>query len=187
MINRDFYDWLNNLAKYEPFIDCLVLSDKSINEQYNLELALRFIIFKNVDIEDMQGVASLAEFLTEKMTEFAESPSFDKEREEQIFKDTFDFIDKTLSEYVFKRYNFDKERFEGKFLLSAYEAIGIGVGSNIDEWKTKTIDDALIKDVKDRAISLWANETYTNNIGSGSNFNTRIPVIVPLGKKIFKP
>ena len=139
MINRDFYDWLNNLAKYEPFIDCLVLSDKSINEQYNLELALRFIIFKNVDIEDMQGVASLAEFLTEKMTEFAESPSFDKEREEQIFKDTFDFIDKTLSEYVFKRYNFDKERFEGKFLLSAYEAIGIGVGSNIDEWKTKQL------------------------------------------------
>lgn len=187
MINRDFYDWLNNLAKYEPFIDCLVLSDKSINEQYDLELALRFIIFKNVDIGDMQGVASLAEFLTEKMTEFAESPTFDKEREEQIFKDTFDYIDKTLSEYAFKRYNFDKERFEGKFLLSAYEAIGIGVGSNIDEWKTKTIDDDLIEDVKDRTISLWDNKTYTNNIGSGSNFNTRIPVIVPLGKKIFKP
>lgn len=187
MINRDFYDWLNNLAKYEPFTNCIVLSDKSIKEQYNLELALRFIIFKNVDIEDMQGFVFLAEFLTEKMTKFAESPSFDKEKEEQIFKDTFDFIDKTLSEYAFKRYNFDKERFEGKFLLSAYEAIGIGVGSNIDEWKTKTIDDDLIKDVKDRAISLWANETYMDNMGSGSNFNTRIPVIVPLGKSIFKP
>lgn len=187
MVNRDFYDWLNNLAKYEPFTDCLVLSDKSINEQYNLELALRFIIFKNVDIGDMQGFVFLAEFLTEKMIKFAESPTFDKEREEQIFKDTFGFINKTLSEYAFKRYNFDKERFEGKFLLSAYEAIGIGVGSNIGEWKTKTIDNDLIKDVKDRAISLWDNETYTNNIGSGSNFNTRIPVIVPLGKKIFKP
>jgi len=187
MINRDFYDWLNNLAKYEPFTNCIVLSDKSIKEQYNLELALRFIIFKNVDIEDMQGFVFLAEFLTEKMTKFAESPSFDKEKEEQIFKDTFDFIDKTLSEYAFKRYNFDKERFEGKFLLSAYEAIGIGVGSNIDEWKTKIIDDDLIKDVKDRAISLWANETYMDNMGSGSNFNTRIPVIVPLGKNIFKP
>ena len=187
MVNRDFYYWLNDLANYEPFLNCTVLSDKSIKEQYNLELALRFIIFKNEDIRGMRGFVFLAEFLTEKMIEFAESTTFNMEKEEQVFKDTFDFLNNTLSENTFKRYNFERHRFEGKFLLSSYEAIGIGVGSNIDEWNTKIIDDTLIEDVKKRAKSLWSNTIYTKNIGSGSNFNTRIPAIVPLGKEIFRP
>ena len=187
MVNKDFFNWLNDLANYKPFLNCTVLSDKSIKEQYNLELALRFIIFKNEDIRDMRGFVFLAEFLTEKMTEYAESTTFNKEKEGQIFKDTFDFLNNTLSENTFKRYNFEKDRFEGKFLLSSYEAIGIGVGSNIDEWHTKTIDDTLKEDIKSRAKLLWSNEVYINNIGSGSNFNTRIPAIVPLGKDIFRP
>ena len=187
MVNKDFFYWLNDLANYEPFLNCTVLSEKSIKEQYNLELSLRFIIFKNEDIRDMRGFVFLAEFLTEKMTEYAESKTFDKEKEGQIFRDTFDFLNNTLSENTFKRYNFERDRFEGKFLLSSYEAIGIGVGSNIDEWNTRIIDDILIEDVINRAKSLWSNVTYIDNIGSGSNFNTRIPAIVPLGKEIFKP
>ncbi|KCZ71930.1 Protein of unknown function DUF262 [Candidatus Methanoperedens nitroreducens] len=187
MINKDFYYWLYDLGAYEPFLNCIGLSEKSISEQYNLELALRFIIFKNVDIRDMKGFIFLAEFITEKMTEFAESSTFDKEKEKQIFKDTFDFLDKTLSDDAFKRYNFERNRFEGKFLLSSFEAIGIGVGSNIDEWNKRTIDENLKEEVKNRAKSLWSDRNYLDYIGSGSNFNTRIPVIVPLGKKIFKP
>ncbi|MCD4811388.1 DUF262 domain-containing protein [bacterium] len=187
MMNKEFYYWLDDIGKYEPFLNCLVLSEKLTNEQYNLELALRFIIFKNVDIRDMKGFVFLSEFLTEKMNEFVKSSTFDKEREKEIFKNTFDLLNETLSEDSFKRYNFDKNRFEGKFLLSSFEAISIGIGSNIDRWIEKKYDEKLIGDIYERAKSLWSNTTYTTNIGSGSSFNTRIPVIVPLGKEIFKP
>jgi hypothetical protein len=142
---------------------------------------------QNVDIKDIKAFIFLAEFITEKMTEIAESTTFDKEREGQIFKKTFDILDKTLSENAFKRYNSERERFEGKFLLSSFEAISIGVGSNIDEWNKILIDSDLTQKITERAKSLWSNKTYTDNIGSGIGFNIRIPAIVPLGKQIFKP
>lgn len=188
MTNRDFYDWLDDLANYEPFVNCVCLSDKDMIEQYNLELALRFLIFKNIDLNDITSTLYLAQFITDKMMEFSESPSFDKEKEMQVFKDTFDLLDNTLSENSFKRYYSEKDKFQGKFLLSTFETISIGVGSNIDEWnKKKSEIDDLTPLLEEKARSLWNNSTFTSNIGTTRNFFTRIPVIVPLGKEIFKP
>ncbi|MFZ3166020.1 MAG: DUF262 domain-containing protein [Candidatus Methanoperedens sp.] len=188
MLNKRFYNLLDELSKNNSFLNCISLSEKAFDEKYQMELALRFIIFKNVnmnEMKEMKGFVFLEEYITDKMTSFAESKTFDYEREIKIFKQTFDFLDKTLGEDSFKR--FDGNKFSGRFLLSAFEAVGIGVGTNIEEWTKKTIDDNLIKDIYSRASSLWSNSTYINNIGSGSNFNTRIPAIVPLGKEIFKP
>ena len=190
MLNKRLYEWLDELGKYEPFLNCISLSEKAFDEKYHMELALRFIIFKNVNMEEMKkmrGFVFLEEFITEKMTSFAESETFDYEGEMRIFKQTFDFLDETLGEYSFKKFDASQNKFSGKFLLSAFEAVGIGVGANIEEWTTKTIDDDLIEDIKLKASSLWINPTYLDNVGSGSNFNTRIPAIVPLGKHIFKP
>lgn len=190
MLNRDFYDWLKELGNYKPFLNSLCLTERALEEQYNLELALRFIIFKNVEIEEMKAIKGfpyLGEFITDKMTQYAKSPDFDKVKEEQVFKDTFDFINNTLGENAFKRYNTERNKFEGRFLLSSFEAVGIGIGSNIDKWASKTIDESLIETLTEKASSLWSDKTYLMNIGSGVNFNVRISAIVPLGKIIFKP
>lgn len=190
MLNRDFYYWLKDLGNYEPFLNCLCLTERALEEHYNLELALRFIIFKNVDIKEMKdirGFPYLGEFITKKMTEYAKSTDFNKEHEERIFKNTFDFINKTLGENAFKRYSTERNKFEGRFLLSSFEAVGIGIGSNIENWSLKPIDEALIESLTKRASSLWSDATYLGNIGSGVNFNIRISAIVPLGKKIFMP
>jgi uncharacterized protein with ParB-like and HNH nuclease domain len=190
MLNKRFYDWLDDLSNYPPFLNCISLSEKASDEKYQMELALRFIIFKNVNMDEMKkmkGFVTLEEYITDKMTSFAESDSFDYEGEMNIFKQTFDFLEKTLGEDSFKRFDITRNKFSGRFLLSAFEAVGIGVGANIEEWTTKTIDENLIRDFISRASSLWSNPTYVNNVGSGSNFNTRIPAIVPLGKQIFQP
>jgi len=188
MVNRDFYDWLDDLAKYEPFVNCVCLSDKDTIEQYNLELTLRFLIFKNINLNDITSTLYLAQFITDKMMEFSESSSFDKEKEMQVFKDTFDLLDSTLSENSFKKYYSEKDKFQGKFLLSTFETISIGVGSNIDEWnKKKSEIEDLTPLLEEKARSLWENSTFTSNIGTTRNFFTRIPIIVPLGKEIFKP
>jgi len=190
MLNRDFYYWLKELANYEPFLSSLCLTDRVLEEQYNLELALRFIIFKNVteeELKDIKGLTYLGEFLTDKMIQYAKSEVFNKENEARVFKNTFDFINNTLGENAFKRYNTERNKFEGKFLLSSFEAVGIGIGSNIENWISKTVDTKLIEDLTARANSLWSDNTYLRNIGSGVHFNVRILAIVPLGKKIFRP
>lgn len=188
MINKDFYNWLNELANYPPFVDCICLSDKDMIEQYNLELALRFLIFKNINVTNLTSTVNLAQFITDKMIEFSESSSFDKDMEMQIFKDTFDILSSTLSENSFKRYYSARGRFQGKFLLSTFETISIGVGTNVKEWMQKKLEiDDLEPLLTEKARSLWNTDEYTSNIGSASNFYSRIPVIVPLGKEIFKP
>src|SRR5690606_12076289 len=41
MINRPFYDWLKELKESENFVESTALSDRSIEEAYDTELALR--------------------------------------------------------------------------------------------------------------------------------------------------
>ena len=140
MLNRDFYYWLKELSNYEPFLNSLCLTDRVLEEQYNIELALRFIIFKNVTTEEMEnikGLTYLGEFLTDKMIQYASSQDFDKGSEARTFKNTFDFINKTLGENAFKRYNTERNKFEGRFLLSSFEAVGIGIGVEYRELDLK--------------------------------------------------
>lgn len=131
MINKEFYVWLKDISTYGPFLNTLLLTDKSLDEQYNMELALRYFILKNFDSQEIKYSKELGEYVTEKMLEIIEDPAFNLEEEKENFERTFDLLDYSLSESAFKRYNPDKERFEGKFLLSAFEAIGIGLGKVI--------------------------------------------------------
>ena len=58
MINKSFYEWLKNLAENEHFLNTLVLTDKAIDEQYNMELALRYFIFKNFSSDEIKKKSS---------------------------------------------------------------------------------------------------------------------------------
>jgi uncharacterized protein with ParB-like and HNH nuclease domain len=61
MINKDFYIWLKSLSSFEPFLNTLLLTDKSMDEEYNMELALRYFILKNFDPQDIKYTKELGE------------------------------------------------------------------------------------------------------------------------------
>ncbi|MFA4934850.1 MAG: DUF262 domain-containing protein [Candidatus Methanoperedens sp.] len=189
MIKPDFFNWIRELGEYESFLNCISLADKLIDEQYHLELISRFFIFKNIDVEEYKNreESDLGEFITNKMLEYSDPRNFDRDREMRIFKKTFDLLNYILSDSSFKRYNDTKSIFEGKFLVSAFEAIAIGIGSNIQGWESREFNEALKDEIKNRAKSLWSNQIYRDNSGSGINAGTRIPVIIPLGKNLFRP
>ena len=42
MCNPEFFHWLETLGKDQCFQDCICLTDKALDEQYDLELAVRF-------------------------------------------------------------------------------------------------------------------------------------------------
>ena len=44
MINKSFFDWLKDLPKNEAFISTTTLSDRPLEEAYDVELALRFVL-----------------------------------------------------------------------------------------------------------------------------------------------
>lgn len=181
MVNKDFYYWLKDLANHPSFIESLSLADRLIDEQYHMELALRFFIYKNINLNEIKGVYDLADFVTKKMIEFADSQTFDLDKEKEVFIKTFDFINSTIGEDAFKRYNTDKEVFQGKFLLSMFECVAVGIGKNISI-KDLTFSTA---DIKQKASELWNNPDFQTKTGSGISVSSRLPVLIPLGEKIF--
>lgn len=46
MLNRDLFRWMKDLSDDSNFVECIALSDRATDEQYDMELALRFIIFR---------------------------------------------------------------------------------------------------------------------------------------------
>jgi hypothetical protein len=181
MINKDFYYWIKNLAEYPSFLFSTSLAERLIDEQYHLEIALRFFIYKNIDLDEIKGVYDLADFVTKKMITYADSSDFDKEKEASIFKSTFDFVSEYLEDDGFKKYNIGKDKFQGMFLLSAFEAIAIGIGKNIE---SGTLDaDGL--SVLSKAKSMWENTDFQKRSGSGVSVSSRLPVLIPLGTSLF--
>jgi hypothetical protein len=178
MLNRNFYTWLRGLADYETFKACAALSDRPIEEAYDTELALRFVIFSRIGIDDLKNVGDVGIFLTERTRQISTDPAFDQALYERAFKKTFDTLERTVGANAFKRFNLAKNRHEGGFLLSQYEVVALGLGFNIDN----PPDDSKIPQLIE---SIWSNKKYTDWAGSGITATRRLPQLIPLGRGLF--
>lgn len=187
MLNREFFHWLRELSDDEHFLSTISVADRLLDEKYNMELALRFIILNNIDPSEVRGIQDFSEFVTEKMVEIVNDLSFDRAQNEARFRQTFDFLDKVLAESAFKKYAAEKDRFEGKFLLAAFEAIGIGLGKNIEQWTSLPFNGELANNLTNKIKDVWRNQSFQDRYGSGVNVTSRVPVIIPLGQEILRP
>jgi uncharacterized protein with ParB-like and HNH nuclease domain len=187
MINDQFYKWLKKLSLDVNFLSTISLTERLIEEQYNMELVLRFFILKNLNLDEIRSTSDLGEFITNKMIEMASDKNYPYEAEEYAFRNTFKLLNFTLESESFKRYNSSKARFEGSFLLSAFEAIGIGLGKNISLWSDIERDDKLKGDFMIKTKELWNDAQYKEKSGSGVNVTRRVPTIIPVGQRIFRP
>jgi hypothetical protein len=178
MLNPALYQWLRALASYENFQECVSLSERPLVEQYDMELALRFVVFTEIDEEQLIGMGDVGVFLTEKMIEIANARNFDQTRHERRFRNTFDLLARTTGAQSFHKYAAEREKFIGGFVLSPYEVIAFGLGFN-DE---NPPDDAVIEG---RVKGLWSNDIYRQWSGSGITATRRLPRLVPLGRTLF--
>jgi uncharacterized protein with ParB-like and HNH nuclease domain len=86
MSNPDFYDWLRVLADDSNFREVTALTDRAISEQYDMEIALRYLVFRRLSEGDLQGIGDVGEFLTDKMTGLAEDKNYDRTKEGKLFR-----------------------------------------------------------------------------------------------------
>jgi hypothetical protein len=176
MINKPVYTWFNEIASLPAFIETISVSDKLIEEQYPMELALRHIALVHYEYSPKK---ELREFFDDVVEKILTDPTFPYESYKNSFDLTFSLLKNLAGEDVFTRY--DGTKFKGKFLESAFEAVSVGIASNISSYKE---DDTpvLIEKIK----NLHIQTEFTKYTGSGSNARTRIPKIVPFAKEYFK-
>lgn len=179
MLNRDMYVWLRRLANYQNFRDTVSLTDRAIEEQYDMELVLRFIIFRTMPVDQLSNLEDVNDFLTEKMSAIAELVEFDYALETKAFEDTFDLLFNLTKESTFKRYDLNKSKFLGGFLLSAFETVAIGIGYS-------AINPLLQREnIVDKIKNIWINRDFEKYSGSGVRASSRVPKLIPLGRTIF--
>lgn len=179
MMNPGLYKWIRNLSRDKNFMTCVALSDRAVDEQYDMELVSRFVVFRKIPPTELKTVGDLGEFLTEKAKTLAQDKTFDYKGEEQAFRETFGLLGATLEDNSFRRYDKSKQRFVGAFSVSAFEALAIGMGYNP---KTALRNPGTLeKNVK----AMWADKEFVENSGSGIRASSRVPKIIPYGRATF--
>jgi hypothetical protein len=178
MLNKDFYSWLESLATYPAFQECIALSDRPLQESYHLELALRFLVFGLIEKDDLDNLGDVGVFITEKMREIASDPDFNYKKWDKLFKNTFDLLQSELSEKSFKRYNTEKSKFQGGFLVTQYEVVAYGLAYNLNE-------NIEITDLEEKIASIWSNKHFADWSGSGVTAARRLPRLSPFGRELF--
>lgn len=177
MLNKNIYNWLKDLSEYPNFRNCISISDRLISEQYDTELVLRYLSILKFNY-DKQDISS---FLSDSLKRIVKEGVIDLDLEGANFKKLFDILSIALGDNCFKKYDFVKNEFRGKFLESAFESITYGLGYHIDYYT-----DSKSELVKEKIIDMWQSETFTNYSGSGSNAKTRIPNLIKFAYEYFR-
>jgi len=178
-INRDMYSWMRDLSKYEAFRECTLLTERALEEQYDLDLVLRFLVFRTIDEESLTNIGDLNDFLRERMIEMAGSLQFDYAGEERAFKQTFDILYRSIGENSFRKYDPGKGDFVGGFLVTPFEVIALGIGYNYERIYNTEVD--IVEIVK----RFWTEEPRQIRAGSGVTASRRLPTTIPFGRQLF--
>lgn len=177
MLDEEFFDKISTMAEYEPFVECVSLTENSISQRYDLELVTRYIILKNATEDELNNVGDLSQFLTERLVDIINNKEIDIDAEMDSFKLTFDILSAELGSDSMKRYNKAKDKFEGGFVISAFEIVALGVGHNIN------CMNKFRGDLQEMTKKLWVEEKFTSS--GGVRASTRIPQTVTLGRTFY--
>lgn len=178
MKNEEIYKKLRNMSKYSNFINAVPISEKDSEEQGYLELVVKYFVlrYSKFEISDSENYNN---FLTDEILNLINKNSIDYEKEEVVFKKTFDLLYEVMDENSFKKYDQEKSRSCGAVLVGAYEAVIPGLTENIDYYMENKADlEQMIKDIYSADSYLAATKRGIRPIG-------RIKRLVEFSKEIF--
>jgi hypothetical protein len=174
--NKDVFDRLSNFSIFQPFIETTQLSDTNLDERYDLELITRFILLRNINLSLLSKI-SVNDYLTDELISKAKKNEFDWGEEQKIFEVTFGKIYDALGGNAFKKFNAKKGRFEGGFVVSAFEVVAIGLASNYENFPIEKIEENVKK--------FWSDKESNTIKWLGRNTTNRLQITLEYGRSIF--
>lgn len=183
MEDPTFYRWLEELASTEDFRNCISLTDRALNEQYHVELVVRFLVFRLIDEAQLSKIGDLGEFLTEAIRVMAGNSLYDRDQEGNAFRWVFASVARQIGTNAFRKFDPVRKNYTGGFLISAFEAIAIGLGYHYDQYHAGGLTPVIEEGIR----ACWADPGFTDRIGSGVRASSRVPWSIPHGRKHFAP
>jgi hypothetical protein len=183
MLNPDFFRWVTDLARESVFDNTVLLSDRKEDEGFRQELVLRFMLQLSFSGGSKELAMEFSDYLTDWTRREAEATPAERTSRADQFRRTFSLLNESLGEDCFRRYDADRDRFLGPFSISAFEAITSGVGTNLLGWEVAGGAGQL----RDRVKSMWSNEDFRENSGTGVSPRRRAPRLIHFGRTYFSP
>ncbi|MBB5036425.1 GmrSD restriction endonuclease domain-containing protein [Prosthecobacter dejongeii] len=183
MVNRKSYEWLKERSKNENFINCLNLTDRLIDEKYEMELVLRFICIVKYDKSAPIDDEDMGPFLTTQMKRLMVDNDFAFENETKLFDTTFNILARLKGEDAFRRYSQPKQKHEGQFSVSLFECISAGVAFAIQQGQTEVEISSKLSTL---VVTLADNPNFNEATKHGMRGINRLPKLVDLARELFR-
>ncbi len=184
MENNDFFDKLCNLATNENFTEYISIPEKQILQKYDLELILRFLIAINIkDTKNISTTKDITEFLNEKTLDLCKLKDEEFKRLESAFNEVFEIISKLDIE--FRKYNYNKKKFEGSFLSYIFTAVTYGIFKNIEIIKNLEAENCLEK-LENKIKNITLEEEYLELTYSGNRSIQKYKYSLEFGERFFE-
>jgi Protein of unknown function DUF262 len=184
-VNPQMYQWMKKLSENEDFRSCINLSETLEEEQYDMEILSKYLILRTIKIES-QTISNIAGFITDKIQEAASNPSFNYAEEQKAFETTFKILNQTTKDNTFRKYDPVTDKFSRGFLLAPFEVIAMGIGYHYKKYEAVISAGEINNlDIKGNLEKMWLSEDYQNAYGRGKDSKTRVPKLIPLGRKLF--
>lgn len=163
MVDQSFYEWTSTLGSNPDFENCISISEKMKLEQYNMEVLMRYLVSRYIDMKTVRGSEDIGEFITESIMALVNDSVIDREHEKLVFEKTFALLNETLGDDSFRKYDRDKQKFKGPFLMAAFECIASGVSYNIAKGS-----DISLEALRTKVEQLYTLEQYNAVTGRGT-------------------
>lgn len=178
--SADFFGWLENLASHPSFVQSISLNERLMEERFDLELAIRFLVLHARPAEKLT-LSSLRDFsqvLDDEAISLANAYPHGADDLGKVFVRTFDFIATNGGEKVFRKWDASRSEFKGSFLGTAFEVFALGIGYHIASG-TKHRADLL-----DAVKELWQRQEMQGGFATGRATERRLVEFVPLGREL---
>lgn len=181
-VSPRYLKWLEELVTFPPFVNSVALSDRLIDERYDLELLIRFMVLHNWPDTELTVVAlrNLPDLLDDRSVAFAKKSPNGSKSFERVFKRTFEFIENHGSESVFRRWEPARSEFRGPFLNTAFEVFALGIGFH------EANDTAYRQDLLAAVKEFWTSPTMEGGFATGISTEKRLADFLPLGRRLLK-
>lgn len=151
MLDSKFYEWMEKLKNDFNFQQCIPLTEKQYLEQYDMEILIRFIVYRHVHLSTIKGNEDMGQFITDNIVQLIENNSLDLYEEERIFRETFRLLNELFNENSFRKFDKQLNKFKGAFSLSLFEVLSAAIGNGLKKAssKDKKEIEELIKNISD--------------------------------------
>lgn len=179
----EFFAGIERMASSAAFRASVQLSEKQIEERYDLELVTRFMVLHDWPEAKLSAssLRDLPQILDDESVKLATAYPHGFAEFEKVFDKTFETIASNGDENVFRRWDAGRSEFRGPFVTSAFEIIGLGLGYRISH------NEPFRTDLLSLARELWNLDKMQSGYSTGRSTESRLAEFIPLGRKITGP